>query len=214
MTNIYSNDLPDRLKNIIDLPKKLYAYGKTEIMYRERIIGIVGSRYPSSEGRINAEKFAKELAGDDFVIVSGMAIGIDTSAHKGAINGKGKTIAVIGCGININYPKSNNGLKNELRENHLIISEYDYDIKPKGYHYPYRNRIISGISLGILVVEAKIKSGTMTTVNHALNQGKPVFVIPGSINNPMSDGNNYLIKLGAIPVTEAKDIIDYFNFSR
>ncbi|MCK5763962.1 MAG: DNA-processing protein DprA, partial [Clostridiales bacterium] len=88
----------------------------------------------------------------------------------------------------------------------------DYNIEPRGYHYPYRNRIISGISLGILVVESKIKSGTMTTVNHALNQGKPVFVIPGSINNPMSEGNNYLIKLGAIPVTKARDIIDYFKF--
>ncbi len=213
MTNIYPNNLPDRLKNISDSPKKLYAYGNKEIMYSNRIIGIVGSRYPSREGRLNAEKFAEELADDDFIIVSGMAIGIDTSAHQGAIRANGKTIAVIGCGINIDYPKSNNELKNELLENHLIISEYDYNIEPRGYHYPYRNRIISGISLGILVVESKIKSGTMTTVNHALNQGKPVFVIPGSINNPMSEGNNYLIKLGAIPVTKAKDIIDYFNFS-
>ena len=213
MTVIYLNNLPERLKNISDSPKKLYVYGNKEFMYSNRIIGIVGSRYPSKEGKNNAERFAEKLADNDFIIASGMAIGIDTSAHQGAIKASGKTIAVIGCGININYPKSNNELKNEMLGKHLIISEYDYDVEPRGYHYPYRNRIISGISLGILVVESKIKSGTMTTVNHALNQGKPVFVIPGSINNPMSEGNNHLIKLGAIPVTEAKDIIDYFNFS-
>ena len=212
MDIIYQKNLPKRLKEINDSPKKMFVYGKEEIMYSDKIIAVVGSRYPTAEGKKNAEKFSMELAKEGFVIISGMAMGIDTSAHQGAIDASGKTIAVIGCGVNIDYPKSNYELKRTLLNNHLVISEYDSDIEAKGYHYPYRNRIISGLSIGVLVVESKIKSGTMTTVNHALNQGKPVFVIPGSINSTMSEGNNYLLKLGAVPVTEAKDIIDYFNF--
>lgn len=209
MNIIYNKDLPDRLQQIDQSPKRIFAYGEKELLFSEKTIAIIGSRDATEEGKKNAFEFSKELCKAGFVVVSGFALGIDTYAHQGAIAVNGKTIAVIGCGIKKDYPKKNKFLKAKLIEKHLIISEYGEDDIPNGYNFPHRNRIISGLSLGVLVVEAKIKSGSMTTVNHALNQGKPVFSVPGSISNPLSEGTNYLIKIGAIPVTEASDIIDY-----
>ncbi|MBN2260949.1 MAG: DNA-processing protein DprA [Clostridiales bacterium] len=211
MTVLYNEDFPSGLKDIDDSPSKLFVYGIVELMFKKNMIGIVGSRYPSDEGKKSAYEFSKSLAKNGFEVISGMAIGVDTYAHKGALDANGSTIAVLGCGIEINYPRSNLKLKENIRSNHLIVTEYESNVTPKGYHYPYRNRIISGLSKGILVIESRIKSGTLTTVNHALNQGKPVFVIPGSIYNPLSEGNNYLLKCGAIPVTSVNDILDYYQ---
>lgn len=211
MNIIYNKDFPDRLRQIDQSPKRIFSYGDDKLLFREKTIAIIGSRDATEEGKKNAFEFSKELCKAGFVVVSGLALGIDTYAHRGAIAVNGKTIAVIGCGIKMDYPKRNKFLKAKLIENHLIISEYDEDVIPNGYNFPYRNRIISGLSLGVLVIEAKIKSGSMTTVNHALNQGKPVFSMPGSILNPFSEGTNHLIKIGAIPVTEPLDIIDYLT---
>lgn len=208
---LHYKDLPQSLKVIDDAPKKIYTYGNRELLENPYSIAIVGSRHPSSYGKKLAREFSTILAKNGIMIISGFAMGIDTDAHWGAIHAGGKTIAVLGCGINMNYPKSNGKLKEEMIRNHLIISEYGFDRQPKGYHFPYRNRIISAISLGVLVIECQIKSGTMTTVNHALNQGKAIFAIPGNITSLLSEGPNYLIKSGAIPVTDAMDICDYYS---
>ncbi len=208
---LYYDDLPTSLKVIDDAPNKIFAYGNQKLLRNDYTIAIVGSRYPSTYGKKLAREFSTVLARSGITVISGFAMGIDTDAHWGAINAGGKTIAVLGCGVNVNYPKTNGKLKEEMIKNHLIISEYAYGVSPKGYHFPYRNRIISAISLGILVIECQIKSGTMTTVNHALNQGKVIFAIPGNVTSSLSEGPNYLIKSGAIPVTDASDICEYYS---
>lgn len=208
---IISNvNFPIQLSEINNSPEFIYAYGNIELLYSKKIIAIVGSRHPSKYGIEMARKFSCELAKEGFIIISGFAIGIDTQAHISAIKASGKTIAVLGCGIDTNYPKSNELLKEEIIKNHLVITEYKPSIKPKGIYYPYRNRIISGLSVGVLVIESKIKSGTFTTVNHALNQGKTIFAIPGNIDNPMSEGTNYLIQLGATSALNVADIINNY----
>ncbi len=155
-------------------------------------------------------EFSFNLAKDDICIVSGMARGIDSFAHEAALNAKGKTIAVLGNGVDVIYPKENKILYEKIfRNNGLIISEYPMGTKPCKQNFPARNRIISGLSDGVLVIEARKNSGTNITVDFALEQGKEIFVIPGSIYSKTSDGTNFLIKEGAIPVTNYKDILNY-----
>ena len=187
-------NFPRQLREIDDSPKFIYVYGDKELLYSKKIIAIVGTRHPTKYGVEMARKFSRELAKEGFVIISGFAIGIDTQAHIAAIKASGKTIAVLGCGIESDYPKSNCLLKEEIIKNHLVITEYKPSTKPRGRYYPYRNRIISGLSIGVLVIESYIQSGTFTTVNHALNQGKTIFAVPGNLNNPLSQGTNYLIQ--------------------
>jgi DNA processing protein len=206
-----SEDLPQRLNDIEKVPKMIYAYGNAELLHEKKIIAIVGSRRPTDYGLRQARRFALELAQTGFVIVSGFAIGIDTQAHQGAIEGGGSTIAVIGCGIGIDYPKSNRQLKECLLTNHLIITEHPVHTMPSSENFPYRNRLISGLSIGIIVVESLIKSGTYWTVYHGLAQGKAIFAIPGSVESKMSQGPNQLIKTGAIPVTSPRDVLDYYS---
>lgn len=196
---------PEKLEHIYAKPQNLYVLGNEKLL-DEKSIAIIGCRDCTNNGALNAYKFGYELAKRGICVISGFARGIDTYAHKGAIAAKGKTIAVLGSGLDIVYPSENVELyKKILLCGGAIISEYSLGSLPEKNHFPSRNRIISGLSNGVLVVEAKKKSGTMITVDYALEQGKDVYAIPGDISNPNSYGTNKLIKEGAIPVTEIED---------
>ena len=211
--NMNSKYYPERLKNIDEPPKELYCLGNLELLNYKTNIAIIGSRNCSLYGERAAKDFAYNLAKEDMCIVSGLAKGIDSFAHIGAVKAKGKTIAVLGSGLDNIYPKENMKLVEEIIKNKgLVISEYPLGTKPLKYHFPARNRIISGLSDGVLVVEARKNSGTNITVDFALEQGKDVFVIPGNIYSKTSDGTNYLITEGAIPVLSYKDILNTLNY--
>ena len=202
----YNSHFPLLLKNIPDSPLGLYFLGDLpDEKYNK--VGIVGARRCTQYGASNAYKFGKELAEKDIVIVSGMALGIDAMAHKGAIDANGKTIAVLGCGVDVVYPPSNSALRDRIIENGCVISEFPPSTLAFPAHFPMRNRIISGLSDAVIVVEAAKRSGTLITVGQALEQGRDVFAIPGNINNPMSQGTNDLIKDCAFPLTEVNDIL-------
>ena len=208
--NMSSKYYPERLRNIDDPPKELYCLGNLELLNYKNNIAMIGSRNCSNYGERVAKDFAYNLAREDVCIVSGLAKGIDSFSHIGALNGKGKTIAVLGSGLDNVYPKENIKLVEEIiKNNGLVISEYPLGTKPLKYHFPARNRIISGVSDSVLVVEARKNSGSNITVDFALEQGKDVFVIPGNIYSKTSDGTNFLITEGAIPVLSYKDILDY-----
>lgn len=201
------NLYPEKLRNIYAPPKTLYLLGNAELLNQESI-AIIGCRDCTKYGAENAYKFGYELAISNVCVISGLARGIDSYAHQGAIKAKGKTIAVLGSGLDIIYPPENAKLYKEIiMNNGAIITEYPLGSKPEKYHFPERNRIISGLSDGVLVVEAKKKSGTMITVDFALEQGREVYAIPGNISSDSSYGTNELIKEGAIPVTNVNDII-------
>lgn len=199
---------PERLRNIESPPKELYCLGNLELLNYERNIAIIGSRDCSYYGERATKDFSFNLAKENVCIVSGLARGIDSFAHIGALNAKGKTIAVIGSGLDNIYPRENVKLAQSIIENNgLIISEYPLSTKPLKQHFPARNRIISGLSDGVLVTEARKNSGTNITVNFALEQGKEVYVVPGNIYSKTSDGTNFMISEGAIPVISYEDIL-------
>lgn len=201
-------EYPQNLINIVDRPFVLYAKGNYKLLNKENKIAIVGSRECSEYGKKTTLKFSYLLSRKNCIIVSGMAKGIDTYAHKGALIAKGKTIAVLGSGVNYIYPKENEKLYNEIIEKEgLIISEYPLNKRPIPEYFPYRNRIISGISDKILITEARKKSGSIITANFALEQGKNVYAIPGNITSYKSEGTNMLIKEGAFLVTSLEDIL-------
>lgn len=202
------NNYPTLLKEIYDPPAVLYYKGNMEI--DEIAISIVGSRKASYYGLKMAKKLAYELASLGVTIVSGMATGIDTYAHKGAIEAKGKTIAVLGCGVDVIYPIENSDLMKEIETKGLILSEYPLTTLPKANNFPARNRIISGLSLGTIIIEAGEKSGSLITAEFALEQGRNVYAIPGNIDSQTSKGTNNLIKEGAKVVTSVEDIIEDF----
>ena len=206
---ISSNEYPQQLKNIYDPPLKLYALGNVHIL-KQLSIAIVGSRRATEYGRKIAFQFANDLTKKGINIISGLAIGIDTYAHLGTLYPKaiGKTIAVLGSGLNEIYPKSNIELAKKILESGgCIVTEYPLGIKPQKTHFPQRNRIISGLSKGVLVVEAGEKSGALITADFALEQGKEVFAVPGNILNYTSIGTNNLIKQGAKLVTTYEEIL-------
>lgn len=206
--NVDSKYYPERLRNIDSPPKQLYCLGNLELLNYKNNIAMIGSRNCSSYGERVAKEFAYNLAKEDICIVSGLAKGIDSFSHIGALNARGKTIAVLGSGLDNIYPKENIKLVEEIiKNNGLVISEYPLGTKPLKYHFPERNRIISGLSDSVLVVEARKNSGTNITVEFALEQGKDVFVIPGNIYSKTSDGTNFLMTEGAIPVLSYKDIL-------
>lgn len=195
-------------KNLDDFPKKLYILGK---LPEKNIptIAIVGSRNPSQYGREVTEKLAGELARAGVVIVSGLALGIDSIAHRAALQAGGTTIAVMAHGLDTVYPSSHKALAKQITESDgALISEYDPGVSPMAYRFLERNRIISGIADGVIIIEAATKSGSLSTATHALNQNKEVFAVPGNITNPLSAGCNALIRQGAIPVTRVEDILD------
>ena len=205
---INDKQYPDKLKVIYDPPIVLYIKGNKNIL-NEKSIAIVGCRLCTNYGKNIAKEIAYELSLNSINIVSGLAKGIDSFAHKGSLIAKGKTIAVVGCGLDRVYPEENRELfKSIIENNGAIISEYVIGTKPLAQNFPKRNRIISGISNGLIVVEAKEKSGTLITVDFALEQGKDIYAVPGNIDNPNAYGTNYLIKEGATVVTCIQDILE------
>ena len=208
--NINNEIYPSKLKEIKNPPKKLFLRGNLEIL-QNNSIAIVGSRECTSYGFYEAYEFAKELSKKGICVISGLAQGIDTAAHLGAMHQKGKTIAVLGTGLNKIYPKENELLAESIIKNKgLIISEYELFQERKSENFPKRNRIMSGLSDGILVIEARKKSGTLITARYAREPGKQLFSLPGSVDVINSSGTNELIKNGATLITEIKDILDEF----
>ena len=206
---ISESKYPDKLKKIYDPPHKIYVLGNRRLLY-EKGIAIVGAREATEYGKKVAYNFAKDISNNGIVVISGLAVGIDEYAHIGALHGK--TIAVLGSGIDKMYPRKNIGLAREIiRNGGCIISEYPLGTKPERLHFPQRNRIISGLSDGVVVVEASTKSGALITADFALEQGKEVFAVPGDICKKQSEGTNKLIQEGAVIVTSSKEILDYIK---
>jgi len=203
---------PALLKNIYDPPPIIYYRGDfIKIMKRKTGIAIVGSRKATYYGRKVAREIAAELASRGYIIISGLARGIDTNAHLGSLEAKGQTIAVLGCGIDRIYPAENRSLAYRIIENGAVISEFPIYTKPEKSNFPRRNRIISGLTAGTLVVEASEKSGALITADFALDQGREVFAIPGSIHSFLSRGCHNLIKQGAKLVYSYQDILEEFE---
>ena len=203
---------PPLLREIDDAPPVLYTYGKLTEADRFAL-AVVGTRNSSTYGLQVTERIVTELAKGSVTIVSGLALGIDTIAHTAALDAGGRTIAVMASGLDTIYPPTNRALAHRIVESGqgVILSEYPLGVKPEGGNFPARNRIISGLSMGVLVVEAPPKSGALITVEHALKQGREIFAVPGSILSSRSAGTNKLIQDGARPVMEVKDIIEALN---
>ena len=210
---ILDAEYPHNLRGIDDPPGILFYQGELNCLKKERRAAMVGSRSASYAGLKAARKIAKELSAAGVVIVSGLANGIDAECHRGCLEGGSPTIAVMGCGLDQVYPSENAGLKkNILEKGGLVISEYAPGSKPFGRHFPYRNRIISGLSGLVILMEAKIRSGSMTTIAHALKQGLEVYAYPGDPTSPMTEANRTLLREGARYFTAAEDILDDMNW--
>lgn len=203
---------PKLLKEIYDFPVDLHALGNVELLSSEKI-AVIGTRRPTEEGRKIAREVGRILSRAGYTVVSGMAGGIDSEAHKGALEGDGSTIAVLGSSLDICYPACNRDVYKEMIKSGLLVSEYNIPTKPLSYNFPRRNRIISGLCNSIIVIEAGISSGTLITVQQGLEQGKTIYAVPGSIFSSKSEGTNYLIREGAIPIDSLKDLELYFDLS-
>lgn len=198
---------PKQLKNIVDPPPLLYVRGDVSCLSLPQL-AIVGSRNPSPGGKQNAKEFAKLVSQSEIIVISGMASGIDASAHIGALEANKPTIAICGTGLDKVYPAKHRSLAHQISTKGALVSEFCIGTSPIANNFPIRNRIISGLSLGTLVIEASIKSGTMITARLAAEQGKEVFAVPSSIHNPLSKGCHQLIKQGAKLVENINDILD------
>lgn len=201
----YLRDLP----HIPDPPKKLFIRGKLPEK-RVKTAAIVGTRKPSAYGREIATKIASECAKNGIVVVSGLALGIDSIAHRAAIDSGGKTIAILANGVDKIYPRSHEDLGQRiLQTNGAILSEYPNNTPARPWQFLARNRIVSGLADAVVIIEAASRSGTLSTANHALDQGKEIFAVPGNITSPLSAGCNQLIKNGANPLTSVEDLLDF-----
>jgi DNA processing protein len=204
---------PELLRETPDPPPLLYAAGRLELLARP-VLAIVGSRNASAQGMRNAEAFARILSAHGLCIASGMALGIDAAAHRGALRESGGSIGVLGCGIDVVYPRGNAQLHRELQADGLVLSEFALGTRPLTHHFPRRNRVIAGLSRGCLVVEAALASGSLITARCAVDMGRDVFAIPGSIHSPLSKGCHYLIKQGAKLVDGAADVLDELGIAQ
>lgn len=208
ITILGDSSYPALLEAIEDPPPALTLMGRTELL-DGRCIGIVGARNASAIGLKFARQIATELAGEDLMVVSGLARGIDAAAHQGALDGQsGGTIAVLGGGLDVFYPKENRELQNRIAEDGLLVSEHPPGTQPQASHFPRRNRIISGLSQGIIVIEAAMRSGSLITARLAGEQGREVFAVPGSPLDPRARGSNGLIRQGAELIEGASDVIE------
>jgi DNA processing protein len=197
---------PEMLTQIPGPPLALFVNGNIDVLHMPAL-AVIGSRNPTHGGQRNAHDFSRHLASQGFVIVSGLAQGIDTAAHEGALDAGGKTIAFLGTGIDRVYPAANRGLAHAIAEEGALVSEYPLGAPPERWHFPERNRLISGLSLGTLVGEAARRSGSLITARLAAEQGREVFALPGSIHNALSRGCHELIRQGAKLVESASDIL-------
>lgn len=204
-------DYPTLLLHIPDPPPLLYLKGKRDLL-GSQALAIVGSRNATPQGLANAEAFAEAASNAGLCIASGMALGVDTAAHWGGLRGNASSIAIVGTGLDLVYPASNRKLAHELAEKGALISEFPLGTPAIGSNFPRRNRIISGISRGCLVVEAALQSGSLITAKQALEQGREIFAIPGSIHSPLSKGCHQLIKQGAKLVESGEDILDELGY--
>lgn len=201
------DDYPALLRQIPDPPMLLYVLGELQLA-DQLLIAMVGTRRPSQYGRQVAHDLARDLAQAGAIIVSGLAVGIDGAAHQGALDGKGRTIAVLGCGLDVIYPRAHAKLRERIISNGALITEMPLGVHPQAWHFPVRNRIISGLSLATIVVEAPHNSGALITADWALEQGREVFVVPGPITNPRFKGNHQLLKEGAQLIECADDVFN------
>ncbi len=204
---IGSEHYPNLLASIDDAPVLLSARGNVSLLSDPQL-AIVGSRHASKQGVNIAKDFAQHLSGQGLTITSGLALGIDAAAHQGGLQGLGKTVAVIGTGLDRIYPAANQNLARQIAEEGVMVSEFPLGTPPLAFNFPRRNRIISGLSVGTLVVEAALKSGSLITAKTAIDQGREVFAVPGSINNPQAKGCHQLIKQGAKLVESGQDIFE------
>lgn len=197
---------PENLRNTPDPP--LYLYVKGALQPEDKnAVAIVGTRKPTHYGTAVTQRFASELASAGFVVVSGMARGIDTQAHRSALTAKGRTIAALGCGIDVAYPPENKGLMEQISKSGAVVTENPFGTKPEAGYFPARNRIISGLSLGTVIIEAAEDSGSLITAKFSLEQGRKLYAVPGNIGSLTSRGANRLIKQGATLVESAEDIL-------
>lgn len=211
---IKSKDYPEKLKYVEEPPYVIFYKGNLDLL-KGRLAAVIGARKCSTYGAQVSKIIAKEMSENNITVVSGLASGIDSIAQKSAINYIGKTIGVLGCGIDVIYPKNNRLLYEEIIQNDgLIISEFLPKTPPMAYNFPRRNRIISGISEKLVIIEATVKSGSLITVNYALNLGIDIMAIPGPVFNGNSEGCNKLIRDGAKPFTEMQDLYDFFNINK
>jgi DNA processing protein len=207
LITLADSNYPAQLLEISDPPPLLYVKGRHELLSKISI-AVVGSRNATTQGNINARQFSSSLSHAGLTIVSGLALGIDTAAHLGGLEGSGSTIAIIGTGIDIIYPARNQGLAHKIAEQGCIVSEYPLGTPSIASNFPRRNRLISGLSQGVLVIEAAAQSGSLITARMAIEQGRDVFAIPGSIHSPLAKGCHQLIKQGAKLVETAQDIFE------
>ena len=197
---------PEYLREIFDPPYVLYCAGRVEVL-KAPAVSIVGARKPSAYGRAVAERLARDLASRGLVIVSGLARGVDSIAHWGALEG-GKTVAVLGSGLETLYPRENRGLFEKIVEQGAVVTEFPPESPPLGFHFPIRNRIISGLSLAVVVVEATKRSGSLISARLALEQNREVMAVPGNITSALSRGTNWLIQTGAKLVESWEDVAE------
>ncbi|MEH6990713.1 DNA-processing protein DprA [Cytobacillus firmus] len=209
---IFDEEYPVLLKETYQPPWVLYARGDTRLLNSGVHLAVVGSRQATDYGEKAIQSIFPKLIEQGVIIVSGLAAGIDAIAHKEAIKNKGKTIGVIAGGLFHIYPQANQKLACEMMKNHLVISEYPPDTRPSRWQFPMRNRIISGISRGTLIIQAKSKSGSLITANYAVQEGREVFAVPGNIFSPFSCGTNELIQQGAKLVKSAEEILEEFPY--
>ena len=212
-TSILDENFPERLKSIYDPPPLIFYRGKLNNDLLLNSISIVGTRNPSNYGKLITRKLASQLAEIGFTIVSGMAFGIDTLAHYGALDAGGKTISVLGTGVDYIYPAQNRDLAAKIIQNGALISEYIPGSKPEKWNFPARNRLISGVAIGTIVIEGSKRSGALLTAKFALDQNRDVFALPGDINRIQAEGPNQLIKQGAKIITSVRDILEEYNLS-
>jgi DNA processing protein len=208
LISFFDDEYPDILKSIYQPPWMLFAMGEASLLNSELPLAVVGSREATEYGKKAINHLFPQLVGSGAVIISGLAKGIDAYAHQMAIRQGGRTIGVIAGGFEHIYPKENLGLARYMMKHHLLLSEYPPYTKPEKWQFPMRNRIISGLAKGTLVIEAKKRSGSFITADFALNEGREVFAVPGSILETTSAGTNELIQMGAKLVKEPKDIIE------
>ena len=212
MVTLGDADYPQLLLQTVDPPPVLYVKGRLDLLNRPAL-AIVGSRNASTQGTENAVNFAHALSEAGITIISGLALGIDAAAHRGGLAGAGSSIALVGTGLDVVYPARNKALAHELAAKGALISEYPLATPPLANNFPRRNRLISGMSLGCLVVEAALQSGSLITARLANEQGREVFALPGSIHSPLAKGCHALIKQGAKLVDDANDILEELKLS-
>jgi DNA processing protein len=209
MSSLPLRDLPPLLRAIHDPPKRLFLRGKAEAELLSRpAVAVVGARACSVYGAQVARRLGRELSEAGVVVVSGLARGVDGAAHRGALEADGHTVAVLGCGIDRDYPAAHATLAGAIAERSLLVSEYEPGVMPAPWRFPARNRIVAGLCAATVVVEAREKSGALITADFALEEGREVFAVPGEITSALSAGTNELLRLGATPLTRTADVLE------